>query len=126
MPLVDLFFATLWLFLFIIWIWLLIKVLIDVFSSDELGGWAKAGWTVAVLLLPLLGVLVYLIARGEKMRDREFRWTSDGGWSPHSYEHNVRVSSPDTAEEIAKLTALRDKGIITDEELKSEKRKLLA
>ena len=126
MPLVDLFLTMLFLFLLIVWIWLVIKVLLDVFASDDLGGWAKAGWTIAVLLLPLLGVLVYLIARGGLMKEREFGYAGQGGWYPGSYEHNARVSSPATADEIAKLTALRDKGVISDEELKAEKRKLLA
>lgn len=122
MPLVDIFFSMLWLFLLFIWFWLVFKVLVDVFRSDDLSSWAKAGWVIAVILIPLLGVLVYLIARGGLMQEREFRGTAHGG----SYDHNVKVSSESTADEIAKLTALRDKGILTDDEYKAQKRKLLA
>ncbi len=122
MPLVDLFFSMLWFFLLIVWVWLIIKVLIDVFASDDLNGWAKAAWTIAVLLLPLIGVLVYVIARGGLMREREFRGTAHGG----SFAHNVKVSSKSTADELAKLTALRDKGILSDAEYKAQKAKLLA
>ena len=59
-----------WLFLFIAWIWLVISVFIDIFRSDDLCGWGKAGWTIVVLFLPLIGVLIYVIARGDKMQER--------------------------------------------------------
>ena len=70
MPVLDLFFSMLWFFLFILWIWLVISNFIDIFRSDDLSGWGKAGWTIFVIIVPLLGVLVYLIARGDKMQQR--------------------------------------------------------
>jgi hypothetical protein len=70
MPLLDLFFSMFLFFLFVAWIWLLISVYADVFRSDDLGGVAKAFWVLFVLLLPYVGVLVYLIARGGKMQER--------------------------------------------------------
>ncbi len=65
----DVFWSMLWFFLFFIWIWLLIAVFADIFRSQDLSGWAKALWTVFVIVLPYLGVLVYLIARGHKMSE---------------------------------------------------------
>ena len=73
MPLLDLFFAMLWFFLWVAWIWLVISVFIDIFRSHDLGGLAKALWALFVLLVPFLGVFVYLIARGGTMQDRPAR-----------------------------------------------------
>ena len=70
MPLLDLFFAMFWFFIWIAWIWLVISVLADVFRSHELGGLGKALWALFVVLVPLLGVFVYLIAHGGEMQDR--------------------------------------------------------
>src|SRR5688572_18483627 len=65
----EVFWSMLWFFLFFIWIWLLILVFSDIFRSHDLSGWAKAIWIIAIILLPYLGVFVYLIARGHKMQD---------------------------------------------------------
>ena len=69
-PVLDAFLTMLYFFLFIIWIWLLIWVFIDIFRSSDLSGWAKALWVIFIIILPYLGVLVYLIARGGKMQER--------------------------------------------------------
>ena len=69
-PILDAFLTMLYFFLFIIWIWLLITVFIDIFRSRDMGGWAKALWVIFVIVLPFLGVFVYLIARGGKMHER--------------------------------------------------------
>ena len=66
MPLLDVFFATMWLFLWILWIFLLVRIIMDIFRSHDMGGWGKAGWLAFVILLPFLGVLVYVLARGRK------------------------------------------------------------
>ena len=65
----QVFWSMLWFFLFFIWIWLLIMVFGDIFRSHDLGGWAKALWTIFVIVVPYLGVFVYLIARGHKMQE---------------------------------------------------------
>src|SRR4249919_1025575 len=65
----QVFWSMLWFFLFFIWIWLLIVVFGDIFRSDDLGGWGKALWTIFVIVVPYLGVFVYLIARGRKMSE---------------------------------------------------------
>ena len=69
-PILDVFLTMLYFFLFIIWIWLLIMVFIDIFRSHDMGGWAKALWVIFIIILPFLGVFVYLIARGGKMHER--------------------------------------------------------
>ena len=69
-PILDFFLTMLYFFLFIIWIWLLFMVFVDIFRSHDLGGWAKALWVIFIIVLPFLGVFVYLIARGGKMHER--------------------------------------------------------
>ena len=69
-PVLDAFLTMLYFFLFIIWIWLLIMVFMDIFRSHDMGGWAKALWVIFIIILPFLGVFVYLIARGGKMHER--------------------------------------------------------
>ena len=71
MPLLDVFLTMMWFFLWVLWLFLLFRVIVDIFRSRDLGGWGKAGWLVFTIVLPFLGVLVYLIARGGKMADRE-------------------------------------------------------
>ena len=70
-PLLNLFWTMLWLFLWILWIFLLFRIIVDIFRSDDMGGWAKAGWVIFLIILPFLGVLVYLIARGGSMHKRD-------------------------------------------------------
>ena len=73
MPLLSLFWAMLWFFMFIIWIWLLITIFVDIFRSHDMGGFAKAIWVLFVIILPFLGVLVYVIARGHGMQERAMK-----------------------------------------------------
>jgi hypothetical protein len=125
-PLLNVFWSMLIFFLWVIWIWVLIMVFIDIFRSHDLSGWAKALWFVFVLLIPLIGVLVYLITRGDKMheraarearqQDREFR-------RPYVQE---AAGSQSSVDQLAKLADLRDRGVITAEEFESEKAKVLA
>jgi len=68
-PLLNIFWTMLWFFAFIVWIWLLIMVFADIFRSHDIGGFAKALWVIFIVFLPLLGVFVYLIARGGKMHE---------------------------------------------------------
>ena len=68
-PLLGMFWTLLWFFLWIAWIWLMIQVVFDIFRSHDMGGWGKALWAIFVIIIPWLGVLIYLIARGDKMRE---------------------------------------------------------
>ena len=125
MPLLDLFFAMLWFFLFFAWIWLLIKVFADIFRSDA-SGWAKAGWTLFVVVLPLIGVLVYLIAQGGDMAQRDVEQVQAYHAAQREYIQEAAGTSASTAEEIEKLASLRDRGVISSEEFEAQKAKLLA
>ena len=125
MPLFDLFWAMLWFFLFIIWIWLLITVFVDIFRSD-ISGWGKAGWTFFVIILPFLGVFVYLIANGDKMRERSAAKAAESQAAQNEYVRSVADSGTSTADQLATLSNLHDSGKLTDEEFAAQKAKLLA
>ncbi|MBG7605571.1 MAG: SHOCT domain-containing protein [Actinobacteria bacterium] len=125
MPLFDLFWAMLWFFMFIIWIWLLITVFVDIFRSD-ISGWGKAGWTFFVIILPFLGVFVYLIANGDKMRERSAAKAAESQAAQNEYVRSVADSGTSTADQLATLSNLHDSGKLTDEEFAAQKAKLLA
>lgn len=124
MPLMDLFWTMLWLFLFFAWIWLLITVFSDIFRSEDLGGWGKALWIMFTVFLPYLGVLVYLIARGGSMQQRSLAEAAAREEMTRAYVQQV-ARSGSTAEELTQLANLRDTGVITAEEFNQQKAKLL-
>jgi len=121
----DAFWSMLWFFLFFIWIWLLISVFSDIFRSDDLSGWGKAFWTLFVIVLPYIGVLVYLIARGKKMGEHAVQDASRRDQQMRSYVQEV-AGGGSTAAEIERLAQLHQQGAITDEEFGQAKAKLLA
>ncbi len=121
----EAFWTMLWFFLFFIWIWLLISVFGDIFRSDDLSGWSKALWTIFVIVLPYLGVFVYLIARGKRMGEHAVLDASRREDQMRSYVQEVAGSSS-TAGEIERLAQLQKQGAITDEEFRQAKAKLLA
>ncbi len=125
MPLLDLFFSMLWFFLFIAWIWLLISVYADVFRSHDLTGWGKALWVLFVLVLPYLGVLIYLIARGGKMQERSHAQVQQAQLATESYIREV-AGATTPADELLKLGQLRDQGVLSSEEFETQKAKVLA
>lgn len=122
----DSFLTMLWFFLFIIWIWLLISVFSDIFRSDDLSGWGKALWLIFVILLPYLGVFVYLIARGKEMAEHRMRDVASRDQQARAYIQDVAASGGSTADEIERLAALQAQGAITEEEFRQAKAKLLA
>lgn len=124
MPLLDLFWSMLWFFLFFVWIWLLITIFADIFRS-EISGWGKAGWTLFVIILPFLGVLIYLIANGDDMQTRAVQQASSREQDQRDYIQSASSSSS-SADELSRFAALRDSGAITDEEFQAQKAKLLA
>jgi hypothetical protein len=125
MPLWELFVAMLWFFVLVAWISLVVEVFRDIFRSEDLRGGTKAVWTVAVLLLPLLGVFVYLIARGGEMHDRELRAAAGSDRARQAYIRGV-VGVPSRADELAKLAQLRDRGVLDVPEYENQKAMLLA
>ena len=124
-PLLGAFWTVLEIFLWILWIWVLIYVFIDIFRSHDLSGWAKALWFVFVLFLPLIGVLVYLIARGGEMHERAARQAQQQDQEVRRYIQQA-AGEPNSADQLVKLADLRDRGVITAEEFEREKAKVLA
>jgi IS5 family transposase len=125
MPLLDLFLTMLWFFLFVAWIWLLISVYADVFRSEDLGGVAKAAWVVFVLVLPYIGILVYLIARGGSMQERTVQRAVAQREAAEAYIRDV-ATAPSKADELSKLAQLRAEGVLSPEEFETQKAKILA
>jgi hypothetical protein len=123
-PLLNIFWTTFEIFLWVIWIWLLIMVFIDIFRSHDLSGWAKALWVLFVVILPFLGVLVYLIARGTNMHERAERQAAQQDQARRAYIQ--QAAGTGTADQLAKLADLRDRGVISAEEFDREKAKVLA
>lgn len=125
-PLLDVFLTTLYFFCWILWLMLLFWIIWDIFRSRNLSGWAKAGWLVFVIVLPLLGVLVYLIARGGTMHDRQVR---EARAQDDAFRAYVReAAGPDghsQSDELAKLAGLHDRGVLNDQEFEQAKARIL-
>ena len=124
-PLLNIFWSMVMFFLWIIWIWILIMVFIDIFRSHDLGGFAKALWFLFVLFIPLLGVLVYLIARGGKMHEHAVQQARQQDREFRSYVQEA-AGSQSSADQLAKLADLHDRGAFSDQEFEREKAKVLA
>ncbi len=124
----QVFWSMLWFFLWFIWIWLLIGVFSDIFRSRDLSGWGKALWTIFVIFLPYLGVFVYLIARGRKMQEHTMQAAEDQDMAFRKYVREAASTdgSGSSAEEIARLADLRDKGVLSEAEFQQAKAKALA
>ena len=124
-PLLGAFWTIFEIFLWVIWFWILITVFIDIFRSKDLSGWGKALWFIFVLLIPLIGVLVYLIARGGSMHERQVREAQQEDQEFRSYVQEA-ASAGTPADQLTKLADLRDRGVISAEEFDREKAKILA
>jgi hypothetical protein len=121
--LVDIF----WIFMFIIWFWLLITIFGDIFRSDDLGGGGKTLWIIFVIVLPYLGIFVYLIARGKGMAERNVKAMQAAQQAQAEYIKSVAgAGSTSAADEIARLSDLKDKGVLSQEEFDQAKAKALA
>jgi Short C-terminal domain/Phospholipase_D-nuclease N-terminal len=126
-PILDIFLTTLYFFLFVIWIWLLFMVFIDIFRSHDMGGWAKGLWVIFIIVMPYLGVLVYLIARGGKMHERAAQQAALQQKAFDQYVKQAAGTPGETsADQLHKLAGLKDQGILTDAEFEVEKAKILA
>ena len=113
-PLLDAFLTMLWFALMALWIVILIVVILEIFHNRDIGGWGKAGWLLLVILLPLIGVLAYVIVYGHSMGRGEKRY----GYGPET-PPGMR------ANELSRLTELRDRGAISDAEFQRSKEQLL-
>ena len=125
MPLLNIFWSMLYFFLWVIWFWILITVFIDIFRSPDLGGFAKAMWFLFVLFIPLIGVLVYLIARGGKMHEHAARQARQQDREFRAYVQDA-AGSQSSADQLAKLADLRERGAISADEFAREKAKVLS
>ncbi|MFI2203399.1 SHOCT domain-containing protein [Streptomyces sp. NPDC020192] len=127
-PALSVFWSMLVFFLWIMWFVLLFRIVVDIFRDDDLGGWGKAGWLVFVVVLPFLGVFVYLIARGRNMGRREVQHARAQQQAVDAYirETAQAAAPPTSADELAKLSGMRARGDITDEEFRRAKELVLA
>jgi hypothetical protein len=126
-PLGGVFISMLYFFLFFIWIVILVTVFIDIFRSADLNGWTKALWSIFVIVLPFLGVFVYLIARGAKMQERKLQ---DMAQQKDAFDKAVRDAAgsngADVTSQLSKLADLKTQGVLTDAEFEAQKAKVLA
>ncbi|MFB8395686.1 SHOCT domain-containing protein [Streptomyces yangpuensis] len=126
-PLLNLFWTMLWFFLWVMWFFLLFKIITDIFRDHSLHGWGKAGWLILVLLVPFLGVFVYVIARGRSMHERDAKQMKENEAAFRSYVQQAAVGGGGGgADELSKLAALKDKGDLSQEEFDRAKARILA
>jgi hypothetical protein len=125
-PLLGVFWSMMIFFLWILWFMLLFRILGDIFRSPDLGGFGKTMWILFVIFLPFLGTLVYVLARGNAMTQRSLDEAKSHQQAFDQYVRSAAATSSSSADELAKFAALRDQGVITDEEFASKKAKLLA
>ena len=123
-PLMGAFWTILWFFLWIAWIMLLFRVFGDIFRSHDMGGWGKALWSIFVILVPFLGVFVYVIARGHGMTQRDLEHVKAQQQEFQAYVRDA-ASTGGTADELTKLADLKNRGVITEAEFADQKAKLL-
>jgi ABC-type multidrug transport system fused ATPase/permease subunit len=123
-PLLSIFWTMLEFFLFFLWIWLLIVIFSDIFRSHDMGGLAKALWVIFVIIIPYLGVLIYLIARGGSMHERAVAQAQQQQQAFDSYVRQAAGGSSQV-DELAKLADLKEKGVLSDAEFEAQKAKLL-
>ncbi len=117
----QVFLSMMWFFLFFIWIWLLITVFGDIFRSHDMGGFAKFVWVIFVIVVPYLGVFVYLIARGHKMSEHAM----EAAQAQQDYIRQVAGTSSSSADELARLADLKSQGVIDDAEFAKMKSKIV-
>ena len=125
-PLLNIFWTIFEVFLWITWFWILITVFIDIFRSRDLSGGAKALWFLFVLLIPLFGVVVYLIVRGGGMHERTAQVVQAREAAYDGYLARNGTPSSSTADQLAKLADLHDRNVISDQEFDQEKAKVMA
>ena len=121
----QVFWSFLWFTLFFIWIWLLIVVFADVFRSHDLSGWGKALWTIFIIVVPYLGVFVYLIARGKKMQQHSIDEAKAQDAAFREYVQNVTPGATSAADGFARLADLRSQGVIDEAEFQQAKARVL-
>ncbi|MFI6941919.1 SHOCT domain-containing protein [Streptomyces sp. NPDC050418] len=129
-PILSLFWTMLLLFFWVLWFFLLFKIIGDVLRDDDLSGWGKAGWLIFTILLPFLGVFVYVIVRGRSMGERDVAQAKKAEAAFKDYVREAAGSEggqgPSRTDELAKLAQLKESGALTEEEFVKAKEKFLA
>jgi hypothetical protein len=124
-PILGLFWTMLMFFLFFAWIMILIRVFADIFRNHDMGGVAKALWSIFIIFFPFLGVFIYLIAHGRSMAMRNIEAAKAQDDAFRTYVKGAAGSGTSAADELTKLADLKDRGVITDAEYAQQKAKLL-
>jgi hypothetical protein len=119
----DIFWSIFWLFLMLAWIWVVISVLADVFRSRDINGLSKALWVLFIIVVPWLGVLAYIILRGDRMQENQLESVKQLEDAQRDYIRSLAGTSP--AAELEKLAALKTQGVLTEEEFAAQKARIL-
>ena len=115
-----------WFMLLLAWIWLLIAIVTDLFRDHETSGWAKAGWVLFLIVVPWLGALVYLIARGSSMNERAQRAAAVQDQQMRRFVRDSAAAPPSTADELSRLAQLHTDGHLSDEDYRRAKAQVLS
>jgi signal transduction histidine kinase len=125
-PLLGAFMTMLWFFLWILWLFLLFRIILDIFRDDSMSGWAKTGWLIFVIILPFLGVFVYVVARGRGMNERAVAEAQAKQEAMDSYIRATAAGETTSqADELSKLAALKANGTISAQEFEQAKARLI-
>ncbi|MBT2407558.1 MULTISPECIES: SHOCT domain-containing protein [unclassified Streptomyces] len=127
-PVLGAFWTVMWIFLWVMWLILLFRIVIDIFRDHEMSGWAKAAWLLFLFLIPFLGALVYVIARGKHMGKREIKHAQEQQEAFNAYIRETAKSpgpAKANADDLYKLSELKAKGELSEEEYQQAKQKLL-
>jgi hypothetical protein len=125
-PILGFFWSMLFIFLWVAWIFLLFRIHADIFRNHEMGGFAKALWLIFVVILPFLGVLIYVIVYSGDMAERDLKSMQKQQEQFDAYVRQTASSGASSADELTKLAALKNQGVITDAEFAAQKAKLLS
>jgi len=121
----QVFWSMLYFFLFFIWIWMVVAIFADIFRSPDLSGWGKAAWSFFIIVLPYLGVFVYLIARGREMQAHAVDDARQRDQMFRSYVQDVVTTTrPSSVDQLSTLASMRDDGVIDDAEFERMKANL--
>lgn len=121
----EIFWGVFWVFLLVAWFWVVISVITDVFRSKDIKGVTKALWVLFIIIIPWLGVLAYIIVRGDEMEQHRVEDAKRVEEAQRTYLRSV-AGNVSVADELEKLSGLKDKGVISDAEFEAQKTKLLA
>ena len=125
-PILGFFWSMLFIFLWVAWIFLLFRIIADIFRNHEMGGFAKALWLIFVIVLPFLGVLLYVIINSGDMAERDLKSAQKQQAQFDSYVRQTAGSSVSSADELTKLASLKSQGVLSDAEFDAAKAKLLS